>query len=188
MNMEHLQTPFMANPLPVMDDVIHRRDVPHDPGTQAPSLFMRAVRKVFGPARQDVVAQEPDLVANEATRIKVEAPDAANQGLSTQITDIDRAHMEAFPQERKTAMMDKIMSITAHQTVVHQGGNQFEKAVLNMHREGFLLIEMEVHETAFTSVWFRENRSFLGKKIEVTMLLWEDGEVCDSTTIMTWQI
>lgn len=57
-----------------------------------------------------------------------------------------------------------------------------------MHRESFLLIDLQPHETAFTSVWIRKNRTLMGSSTDVTMLLWEDGEVCDSTTIMTWQI
>ena len=188
-NMEHSQTPFVANPPPLMmDDVIHRQDVPREPATQPPSLFMRAVRKVFGSAKPD--SARYDAMPDEARRAEVEAPapDAAHQGLSTQITDIDRAHMQAFSQERKAAVMAKIMTLTPLQTVVHQGGNQFEKAVLNMHREKFLLIDLQPHETAFTTVWYRDSRLFLGKQSDVTMLLWEDGEVCDSTTIMTWRI
>ena len=186
MNMEHLQTSFVANPASTMDDVIHRQKAPWNPAPQPPSLFMRAVRKIFGSAQPDAVAQESAPDAEKP--VKVVAPDAANQGLSTQITDVDRAHMQAFPPERKTAVVKRILTLTPLQTVVHQGGNQFEKAVLNMHRESFRLIDLQPHETAFTTVWYRENRSLLGKKAEVTMLLWEDGDVCDSTTIMTWQI
>ena len=186
MNMEHSQSPIVVNPSPMMDDVIHRQNAAWSPVPQPPSLFMRAVRKVFGSSKPDSAAQESAPDAEKL--VKVEAPDAASQGLSTRITDIDRAHMQAFSQERKAAVMAKIMTLTPLQTVVHQGGNQFEKAVLNMHREKFLLIDLQPHETAFTTVWYRDSRLFLGKQSDVTMLLWEDGEVCDSTTIMTWRI
>ena len=80
------------------------------------------------------------------------------------------------------------MTLTPLKTVLHQGGNQFEKAVLNMHRESFRLIDLQPHETAFTSVWIRNNRALIGDSMDVTMLVWEDGEIYDSTTIMTWRI
>jgi hypothetical protein len=185
MDIENSPLPLIANPLPTMENEIRSPHVPREPVLQCPTLFKRAIRKLFGSAgRVAVEGAQPD----STERAEVVVLDAGNQGMSTRITDVDRAHMQAFPQEHKAVVMEKIMSVKPLQTVVHQGGNHFEKAVLNMHRESYELIDLQPHETAFTTLWYRKNRSFLGKKADVTMLLWEDGEVSDSTTIMTWQI
>jgi len=108
--------------------------------------------------------------------------------LTTQINDQDREHLQAFPPDLKTQVMEKIMSLAPVQNMVYRGNNQFEKAMLNIRREGYGLIDVQPHETAFISVWYRKNGSFLGKGADVTMLLWENGEDSDSTTLMSWKI
>jgi hypothetical protein len=113
---------------------------------------------------------------------------AGDQGLDTQITDLDRKHMQKFSAHRKAQVMEKIMSLTPVRSVVCDGKNQFEKTILKIHREGYRLIDMQAQETAFTTVWYHKDRSLLGGSADVIMVLWEGSEDGDSTTIMNWKV
>lgn len=159
---------------------------PREPIWRRLRSFMHSVQVMLKPNGK--AASASALSDDASAEAQMPSPVNADQGLKSQITDADRAHLEAFPAERKAEIMNKIMSLTPVYNVVHQGGNQFEKAVLRMHREGYQLIDMQPHETAFTTVWYRKDRSILNKKSDIVMLLWEDGEVVDSTTIMNWRI
>jgi hypothetical protein len=114
-----------------------------------------------------------------------------DEALLTQINDLDREHLQAFPPQRKAQVMNRIMSSAPARSVVLQGKNEYEKTVITIHRDGYGLIDMQLHENVFTSVWYRKERSFLGRGADVTMLLWEDGDNCDagdSTTQTTWKL
>ena len=118
-------------------------------------------------------------------------PEIANQVSITQINDRDREHLRAFPPHRKAQVMRHIGSRVPARSVVYRGKNEYEKAVLNLHRDGYGLIDMQPQELLFTTVWYRKDRSFLSKGIDVTMLLWEHGGHShggDLTTLATWRI
>jgi hypothetical protein len=117
-------------------------------------------------------------------------PEIANQVSITQINDRDREHLRAFPAHRKAQVMKQIGSRAPAQSVVYRGKNEYEKAVLNLHRDGYGLIDMQPQELLFTTVWYRKDRSFLSTGADVTMLLWEDGgnDDDDSTTMTNWRI
>ena len=105
----------------------------------------------------------------------------------TQINDRDRQHLRTFSAHRKAEVMKKIMSSAPVQNVVYHGKNRFEKAMMEIHREGYGLIDMQPQENAFTTVWYRKGRKFTGKNVDVTMLLWEEGEQGDTTTVVCWK-
>jgi len=115
------------------------------------------------------------------------AANGSDHGLITQINVLDHTHMQAFPAHRKAQVMEKIMSLTPIKNEEHQGNNQFEKAVMHLHREGYGLIDLQPQETVFTSVWYRKIRAF-GGSADVTMLLWEVDENDMSITMMRWRI
>lgn len=104
------------------------------------------------------------------------------------ITDHDHQHLQTFSTLRKAEVMRQIMSVEPAQNVVVHGNHRFEKAMLAIHREGYGLIDIQSHETAFASVWYRKNRKLLAQSAEVTMLMWEVGEHGDTTTLLSWKI
>ena len=114
--------------------------------------------------------------------------DGGDHALISQVNALDHQHMQAFPAHRKAQVMEKIMSLTPVANVLSQGNNKFEKAVMNLHREGYGLIDLQPQETVFTSVWYRKSRALVGKGADVTMLLWEDDEGGASVTMMSWRI
>jgi len=120
--------------------------------------------------------------------VENDALDAGDKGLITQINDQDRAHMQSFPVHLKTQVMDKITSREPAEKVVYHGKNRYEKVMMNIHREGYGLIDIQPYETAFTSVWYRKSGALMGKNIDITMLMWEEGADGDTTTLMNWKI
>jgi hypothetical protein len=128
----------------------------------------------------------PQHLMNEGIR-----PETGDQELTTQINNRDREHLQAFSADHKAQVMKKIGTRAPTCSTVYQGKNAYEKAVLNIHRDGYELIDMQPHASVFTTLWLRKDRSFLSKGADVTMLLWEDagdGVDGDSTTISTWRI
>ncbi|MBI2752547.1 MAG: hypothetical protein HYX46_03390 [Betaproteobacteria bacterium] len=58
--------------------------------------------------------------------------------------------------------------------MVSNGDHDFERILLKLRRDGFRLIDLQREDTAFTTVWYRRGKSFLGLAAEdVPMLLWE---------------
>ena len=85
--------------------------------------------------------------------------------------------------------MRKIMSLQPTERVVLDGGNDFEKAVLKLRREGYGLIDVQREEIAFSCIWYRKTKSlFNGAGADVAMLLWELQERGSETTVLTWRI
>jgi hypothetical protein len=118
-------------------------------------------------------------------------PEIGNRELLTQINDRDRAHLRAFPLHRKAQVMKQIRSLAPARVVVYQGKNEYEKAVLSLHRDRYRLMYMQPDELQFSAYWYRKDRSFFSKGADVTMLLWEhgrDGREGESTTLATWRI
>jgi hypothetical protein len=61
--------------------------------------------------------------------------------------------------------------------------------VLQLRRDGFRLIDLQRHDTAFTTLWYHNGHALPGLAAEdVAMLLWELTESRASTTVMTWRV
>ena len=106
----------------------------------------------------------------------------------TQINDRDREHMQSFPGDVKAQLLSKINSLQPIGCMVSNGSISFEKAMINIHREGYALIDLDPYETAFSSVWYRKSRKLRGGVTEVIMLMWEENENSDTTTVRHWEI
>jgi hypothetical protein len=117
-------------------------------------------------------------------------PEIGSQGSKTQINERDHKHLLAFPAHRKTQVLKHIESHAPMRSVVYQGKSGYERAVFNLHRDGYGLIDMQPQESLFTTLWYRKDRSILSMGADVTMLLWEDGgnDDEDSTTLTNWRI
>lgn len=156
--------------------------------SQRLSLLMQACRRMlFAGSGQPVAEHDAGgLACAEDNTRNTRA--STSECSVTQINDSDREFLNAFPPQRKAQVMEEIMLLTPTQSVVRQGHNQFEKAMMTIHREGYGLIDVQPQESAFTTVWYRKNASFLGKGADVTMLLWEEAEQGDAVTLMHWKI
>jgi hypothetical protein len=110
------------------------------------------------------------------------------ESMLSQINDQDREHLRTFPVRRKERIMQKIMTLNPLHSAKGQGSHQFEKALINFHRSGYGLIDMQPQELAFTTVWLRKSSNFSLMGAEVAMLLWEHGNDGGSTTITSWKI
>ena len=109
--------------------------------------------------------------------------------LETRINDYDIKHLHAFSDERKQAVMRRIMSRRPDKTIQLNGRHDFERTLLKLRREGFGLIDLQRHEASFSSVWYRRGISVLGRRREhVTMLVWEAEEPGPQTTVLTWRV
>ena len=109
--------------------------------------------------------------------------------MKSRIDEKDLRHLEAFPGDRKSKVMRKIMSLHPTERVVLDGETSFEKAVLKLRKEGYGLIDVQRQEIAFTCIWYRETKSlFNGAGADVAMLLWEMQERGTETTVLTWRI
>jgi hypothetical protein len=149
----------------------------------ASDSFARRVMRFFGVG--DRVPHQPPVEISARHSDGVDVPEQVSV---TQINDHDREHMQKFPAQRKAQILESIMSSRPTQNMVYHGRNRFEKAMMNMHREGYGLIDIQPQENAFTSVWYRQNRALIGRTHEVTLLLWEDSEDGETTTLMYWMI
>lgn len=109
--------------------------------------------------------------------------------MRAKINPEDMKHLRAFSSAKKTAVLQKIMSRAPARTVVLDGSNDFEKALLRLRRDGFGLIDLQPQESACTSVWYRRRPSLLKRPGEdVAMLLWEAQERGEATTLITWNV
>jgi hypothetical protein len=109
--------------------------------------------------------------------------------LETRINERDIQHLHAFSNERKTAVMRRIMSRRPDKTIQLNGKNDFEKTMLQLRREGYGLIDLQRHEASFSSVWYRRGVSVLGRRREhVAMLVWEAEEPGPQTTVLSWRV
>jgi hypothetical protein len=109
--------------------------------------------------------------------------------LDTRINDRDIKHLHAFPDERKSAVMRRVMSQRPDRTVKLTGRDDFEKTLLDLRRDGYKLIDLQRHEGAFSSVWYRKGVSmFGGGRTHVTMVVWEAEESGGSTTVLSWRL
>lgn len=109
--------------------------------------------------------------------------------MNTRIGREDMKHLQAFSDAQKTHVMEKIMSCPPEKTVVLEGNNDFEKALLRLRRDGFGLIDLQPQEAACASVWYRRKPALLRRPSgDVAMLLWETQEHGEATTLITWKV
>ena len=113
------------------------------------------------------------------------------QKMVTAITDRDRGHMNSFPVETKMRIMQNIMAMLPVAEWNFEGNNNYVKVMLKLRTGGLGLIDLQPQETAFTTVWYSNNRSLLGRvKTEVAaMVVWEfNGDAEGVTTLRVWHI
>jgi hypothetical protein len=109
--------------------------------------------------------------------------------LDTRINDRDIKHLHAFPDDRKHALLRRIMSRRPDRTIKLTGKDDFEKQLLKLREGGYKLIDLQRHEHSFSSTWYRKGISMLGRgRVQVTMLVWEQDEPGSSTTVLTWRV
>ncbi len=109
--------------------------------------------------------------------------------MKARIDKRDLARLASFPARERARVLERITSLQPIERVVLDGGNDFEKALLKLRKEGYSLIDVQRQETAFTCVWHRKTKSlFNGAVADVTMLLWELLERGPETTVLTWRI
>ena len=109
--------------------------------------------------------------------------------MDTRINDRDIKHLHAFPDERKSAVMRKVMSQKPDRTVKLTGRHDFEKTLLDLRRDGYKLIDLQRHEASFSSMWYRKDVSMFGNgRTHVTMVVWEQEEPGASTTVLSWRL
>ena len=110
--------------------------------------------------------------------------------MKSRIDHKDLEHLQAFPGERKAAVMQRIMSLMPTERMVLSGDNDFEKTVLKLRREGYGLIDLQPQESAFSCVWYRRSKALFSRAgADVAMLLWEMQEPAGPlTTVLTWRL
>jgi len=109
--------------------------------------------------------------------------------LEARINDRDIKHLHAFPDDRKTALMRRVMSQRPDKTSKLTGKHDFERTLLQLRRDGYKLIDLQRHEGAFSSVWYRKGVSmFGGGRTHVTMVVWEQEDPGASTTVLSWRL
>ena len=108
--------------------------------------------------------------------------------MKARIDKKDLAHLASFPTSEKARIFERITSVPPLERVVLDGGNDFEKVLLKLRKEGYALIDLQRQETAFTCIWHRKAKSlFNSAGADVTMLLWEMQERGPETTVLTWR-
>ena len=109
--------------------------------------------------------------------------------VETRINDRDIQHLHAFSDERKVAVMRRIMSRRPDRTILLNGPRDFENTLLRLRREGYGLIDLQRHEASFSSVWYRRGVSVLGRRRKhVTMVVWEAEDPGPQTTVLAWRV
>jgi hypothetical protein len=105
------------------------------------------------------------------------------------ISDDDLQHMQRFPEPRKAKLMQHIMSRRPENSVVLDRDIDFDRTLIRMRRDGFRLIDLKRHDTAFTTVWHRRRWKLFGRaRAEVALLLWEMNGSGVVTTVSTWRM
>ena len=109
--------------------------------------------------------------------------------MDARLSDEDLQHLEGFPDSRKAAVLKRIEAATPAESVVLEGDEQFESTVSTLRRDGYGLIDLQRHETAFSTLWYRKAAPKGLTGPEVAMLLWE-ASLCGScaTTLMKWRV
>lgn len=111
--------------------------------------------------------------------------------MATAITDDDRGHMNTFPVTQKVRIIQRIMSTLPMARWNWEGNNGYIRTMLQLRARGLRLIDLQPQETAFTAIWYRKERSLLGRlKAEVAaMVVWEfNGDTGGITTVIVWHL
>ncbi len=104
------------------------------------------------------------------------------------ITEADRQHLESFPLERRAMLMQRILARDPDKSIELSGKLDFERTLRRLRRDEYALIDLQLHETAFYSVWFRKSGGVMDwRRMEVAMVLWDArGGRASVTTVQTW--
>jgi hypothetical protein len=111
----------------------------------------------------------------------------ADSRSDVQITELDRQHLQAFPSERKAALLERIRAREPDKSIQLEGKTDFERTLRRLRRDGYALIDLQLHETAFSSMWYRKSDGVRDwRRMEVTMVIWALLEHGPATTVQTW--
>jgi len=103
------------------------------------------------------------------------------------IHEADRQHLRAFPRKRKATLMERIRAREPDKSEQLEGSAHLEKMLLRLRRDGYALIDLQLHDTAFSSVWYRKSGGVLDwRRTEVSLVIWELQEHGSTTTAQTW--
>jgi hypothetical protein len=109
--------------------------------------------------------------------------------VKSRISDDDLAHLERFPQGRKAELLQQIRMLRPYENATLFGENDFEHSMLRLRRARFGLIDLQRHDTAFSTVWHRRRLTLLGGfHTEVAMLNWELQDGAATTTFAAWRL
>jgi hypothetical protein len=103
------------------------------------------------------------------------------------IHEADRQHLRAFPRKRKATLMERIAAREPDKSEQLEGGLDLGKTLLRLRRDGYALIDLQLHDTAFSSVWYRKSGGVLDwRRTEVALVIWMLQERGPTTTVQTW--
>jgi hypothetical protein len=103
------------------------------------------------------------------------------------IDEADRQHLRAFPRERKATLMERILAREPDKSEHLEGRRGLEKTFPRLRRDGYALIDLQLHDTAFSSVWYRKSNGVLDwRRTEVTLVIWALQKRGPATTVQTW--
>ena len=127
-----------------------------------------------------------NLSEPQATRESAVAQQADSRS-DAHITESDRQHLHAFPGERKAALLERIRARKPDKSDEFGGKTDFERTLRRLRRDGYALIDLQLHETAFSSLWYRKSDGVHDwRRMEVAMVIWALLEDGPATTVQTW--
>ena len=107
--------------------------------------------------------------------------------LAAHINEEDRQHLRAFPRERKARLMERILAREPDKSAQLEGKLDLDKALFRLRRDGYALIDLQLHGTAFSSVWYRKSDGVLDRRrTEVALVIWVLHERGPASTVQTW--
>ena len=112
--------------------------------------------------------------------------------MKLQLTEQDMQQLHAFPAHRKAHLVNTIMARRPTRELTCTSNTQYDIAILKLRKSGYVLIDLQPMETAFTSLWYRRKSKLLGLSAaeSVVMLVWEMGDDdSDVSALMrTWEL
>ena len=109
--------------------------------------------------------------------------------MNPHINELDRQHLNAFPQDEKASLM-QLTRTHEPNTRTRLGKDEFEEALLRLRQKGFELIDMQVQDSTFTSVWYRPGDGVPAgqQRPELTMVVWKGEGPDPFTAVLTWRL
>jgi hypothetical protein len=127
-----------------------------------------------------------DRGEQQGTREAAVAEEADSRS-DVHITESDRQHLQAFPGERKAALLERIRAREPDKSIELEGKTGFESTLRRLRNDGYALIDLQLHDDAFSSVWYRKSDGVRDwRRMEVTMVIWALLERGPATTVQTW--